>query len=93
MGFCSIYAPNLSYTHIRIWEWMETYLPYVEWINCGDFNMVEWDGDRGGGVGYVISGLERQTWSKCKASLQMFDPNWWKTGVDYGEWFTRSNFR
>jgi hypothetical protein len=55
--------------------------------------MVEWDGDRGGGVGYVINGSEKQAWSKCKASLQLFDPNWGKKGVDYGGWFTWSNFR
>ena len=55
--------------------------------------MVEWDGDRGGGVGYVISGSKKQVWFKCKASLQLFEPNWEKKGFDYGGWFTWSKFR
>jgi hypothetical protein len=50
---------TLALTHIHLWMWMETSLPYVEWIIGGDFNMVEWDGDRGGGVGSVISGSEK----------------------------------
>ena len=31
--------------------------------------MVQWDGDRGAGFGSVISGLEKNAWSRCKASL------------------------
>jgi hypothetical protein len=28
-----------------------------------------------GGVGTVVSGLEKQVWSRCKTMLRLFDPN------------------
>lgn len=41
----------------------------------------------------MISGSQKHAWSKCKASIQLFDPNWGNKGLDYGGWFTWSNFR
>jgi hypothetical protein len=67
---------------------MASSLPAAEWVVEGDFNMVEWDGDRGGGRGPVISGVEKQAWCRCKDSLHIFDPNWKQKGLYYGEWFT-----
>jgi hypothetical protein len=92
-GFHSVYVPNLSLKRMHLWMCMETSIQYVEWIIGEYFNMVEWDGDRGGGVGFMISGSEKQAWSKCKSPLQLFNPNWGKKGIDYSEWFTWSNFR
>lgn len=65
----------------------------AEWIVGGDLNMVEWSGDRDGGVGSVVSGQEKQAWSHCKAALHVFDPNWRKRNLDYGGWFAWCNFR
>lgn len=46
--------------------------------------MVEWDGDKKGGIGCIISGLEKWTWTSYKATLQLFDPKWGRKGWDYG---------
>jgi hypothetical protein len=73
--------------------WMETSLLVANWIIGRHFNMVEWDGDRGGGVGYMISGSEKPVSYNCKSSLHLFDLNWGKKGVYYGVWFTLSKFR
>ena len=67
--------------------------PYVDWILGGDINMVEQDGDRKGRFGYIVSGLDKQTWTRCKATLEPFDPNWGRKGWEYGGQFTWSNFR
>ena len=41
----------------------------------------------------VVSGFEKHVWERCKAALQLLDPNWGEKGFDYGGWFTLSNFR
>jgi len=41
----------------------------------------------------VVSGFEKHVWARCKAALQLLDPNWGEKGFDYGGWFTLSNFR
>ena len=43
--------------------------PNVQQIVGGDFDMVEWDGDRCGGRLVVIIGLEKQGWCRCKDAL------------------------
>ena len=48
---------------------------------------------RRGLIGFVISGLEKQAWTRCKATLQVFYPNWGRKEWDYGGWFTWSSFR
>ena len=63
LGFCSIYAPNSSLAHSHLWDLMASYLPDVDWIVGGDFNMMKWEGDRGGGA-------EKQAWSRCMVALQ-----------------------
>lgn len=72
LGFCSVYAPNLSLARVRIWEWMASSLSDAEWIIGSEFHMVEWEGYRGGGAGTVVSGLEKLAWLRCKATLQLF---------------------
>jgi hypothetical protein len=69
-----MYAPNSYLVCIHLWAWMETSLLDANQIIGRHFNMVEWDGDRGGGVGYMISGSEKPVWYKCKSSLHLFDP-------------------
>lgn len=39
-----------------------------------------------------MCGVEMQSWSRCRAILQLFDTNWGKRGLDIGRWFTWSNF-
>jgi len=89
VGFCSMYGPKLTSTCIHLWEWMDTSLLDVNQKIGRHFNMFEWDG----GVGYMISGLEKSVWYKCKSSLHLFDPNLGKNGVYYGGWFNLSKFR
>jgi hypothetical protein len=48
---------------------MASSLSTVDWIVGGDFNMVQWEGDCGGGVGVVFSGAERKDWLRCKYTL------------------------
>lgn len=55
--------------------------------------MVEWDGDCSVEAQVVISGLEKQVMSHCKDILQIFDHNWKQKGIDYGGWFTWTNYR
>jgi hypothetical protein len=93
VGFLFVYAPNIIFSHTHIWMWMEKYLPNYKWIIGGYFKMVEWDGDRGGGAGYVINVLEKQAWPKCKSYLQLFNPNWGMKGIEYDGWFSWSKFR
>jgi hypothetical protein len=90
LGLCLVYAPNISLDRLNLWERMVSSLLDAEWFVGGDFNMVEWEG---GDVGVVISGSEKHAWARCKAGLQLFDPKWWKKGIDYGGWFTWSNLR
>ena len=71
LGFCSIYAPNSSSKHTQICTRLESSLTYVEWILGGDFNMVEWDIDREGGVSCVISG-QRNKHGLCVRPLFKF---------------------
>jgi hypothetical protein len=54
-----------------------------DWIIGGDFNMVEWEGDRGGGACLVVGGAKNKAWSMCKDSLPIFYPNWEKK---FGFW-------
>jgi hypothetical protein len=47
----------------------------TEWIIGGDFNMVEWEGDMGSGVGLVVCGSKKQASLRCKVTFHLFDPN------------------
>ena len=51
-----VYAPNISSARAHLWEWIAS-LPDAKCIICGDFNMVEWEGDQVGGLGSVVCGL------------------------------------
>jgi hypothetical protein len=62
IGLYVIYAPNLNSEHRQLWDWMASSLSATDWILWEDLNMVEWDGDHGGGVGHVISGAKKQAW-------------------------------
>ena len=44
LGFCVVYAPNLSLECGWQRDWMVSSLPIVDWIVGGDFNMVKWGG-------------------------------------------------
>ena len=48
--------------------------------------MVEWSRDRYGGFESVIFGMEKWVWSRCKATLQLFDLNWQYKDFEYGGW-------
>jgi hypothetical protein len=61
LGLCSMYAPSMSSAKLNLWEWMTSSLLDVEWIVGKYFNMVEWEGDWGGGLGEVASGFEKNT--------------------------------
>ena len=54
-----MHVPNLSLEGMHLWMCMETSIQYVERIIGKYFNMVEWDGDRVGRVGFVISGSKK----------------------------------
>lgn len=50
---------------------MVSSLPNEDWIVGGDFNIVEWEGDWGGGVGSMVCGIEKQKWQRCKSTLRL----------------------
>jgi hypothetical protein len=71
LGFCSLYAPNLKSATLNLCNWMTSSLLDVEWIVGGNLTMVEWEGDRDGGVGAAVSGFEKHYWARCKAAPQL----------------------
>ena len=62
-GFFSIYATNPTANRFIVWEWMASSLPTMKSTIGGDLNMVEQASNKDGGVGSVISSLEKQAWS------------------------------
>ena len=58
------------------------------WIVGGNLNMVEWEGDQGGGVGSIVCGAEKPSWSRHKDIIQNLDPKWGKRGLESRHWFT-----
>ena len=63
---------------------MASSLPYVDWIMDDDFILVEWEGDQGVGViDSTMCGVEKQSSSKCKDSLQILDLNCEKNGLEF----------
>lgn len=84
IGLCLAYAPNSSTNRCTPCDWMASSLRNVEWILGDDFNMVEWVGDKNGGVDSVISRAKKHAWTRCKAILQVVDINWKKKSMDCG---------
>jgi hypothetical protein len=42
-----------------LWDWMPSSLLGANWFVNGDFNMVEWEGDQGGGTIIVVTSVEK----------------------------------
>ena len=76
--------PTLLLIGLLFGNAMDSSLPTTKWTIGGDLNMVERSSDRDGGVGSVISSLEKQAWSWCKVYLHMFDPICGKRYFNYG---------
>jgi hypothetical protein len=64
VGLYFVYSPNTSINRCTLWEWMDSSLTVAHWIIRGNFNMVEWERDRDGVVGSIISSVEKQAWSR-----------------------------
>ena len=46
----------------------------------GNLNMVEWEGDQGGGVGSMVCGVKKSAWSRHKDIIKPLIQNAVKEG-------------
>lgn len=51
-GICSVYASNDWKERITLWDWIDN-LPDLPWIVGGDFNMIESQADKEGGLPFT----------------------------------------
>lgn len=62
-GVCSMYAPNDYKERIVLWKWLLD-LPNIPWVVGGDFNMVENDEDKKGGLNLEWKSHEKLFWMR-----------------------------
>ena len=91
-GVCSIYAPNEVKDQIILWNLLCN-LSNIPWILAGDFNMVENQEDKLGGLPFAWKHQEKIYWDQCKHKLNLFDPLEGQRNVTPGLWFTWCNFK
>lgn len=72
-GICSIYASNDYKERTSLWNWLHS-LPNIPWIMVGDFNMIESQNDKAGGLPFEWKNSERPHWDRLKKHFQLFDP-------------------
>lgn len=72
-GVCSVYAANDYMERSSFWTWL-TSLPDIPWMFGGDFNMVENQEDKMGGLPFSWKDQERLTWNNFKRAKSLFDP-------------------
>ena len=90
-GVFSIYAPNEVKDRIILWDWLHN-LANIPWILAGDFNMVENQDDKSGGLPFAWKHQEKFYWDRCKHKLNLFDPMEGCRRDDTSLWFTWCNF-
>ncbi|XP_059072101.1 uncharacterized protein LOC131872684 [Cryptomeria japonica] len=73
-----------------LWEWM-TSLPCIPWVIAGDFNMVEHQDNKGGGLPFAWKDMKKSHWFKMKNSLQLYDPLAGNKNNNPGPWYTWCN--
>ncbi|XP_057873595.1 uncharacterized protein LOC131079610 [Cryptomeria japonica] len=93
VGFCSIYVPNSSLERTSLWEWLRYYLPNVDWVLGGDFNMVEHPSYRSWNSSTRLSHSEFEAWTLTRNSLGVHDSILGKTNLQMPHWFTWNNCR
>jgi endonuclease/exonuclease/phosphatase family metal-dependent hydrolase len=74
IGTVNVYAPNLAYERLVLWETLAESLPQAcQWILCGDFNMVLSSDDNSNPDGHTISDQERLAFLHLISHLQVQD--------------------
>jgi hypothetical protein len=91
-GICAIYASNDYSERASFWSWLSL-LPDIPWVFGGDFNMIENQEDKMGGLPFSWKDQERKTWYNFKISKSLFDPLSGNRNSNSGLWFTWCNFQ
>ncbi|XP_059066391.1 uncharacterized protein LOC131857706 [Cryptomeria japonica] len=91
-GICSVYASNAWNERISLWDWIND-LPDLPWIVGGDFNMVESQIDKEGGLPFTWKDREKLHWDRMKRNKLFFDPLAGNKDLSPGIWHTWCNFQ
>ncbi|XP_059077178.1 uncharacterized protein LOC131876287 [Cryptomeria japonica] len=91
-GICSVYAANDYTERSMFWSWLSS-LPDIPWMFGGDFNMIENQEDKLGGLPFSWKEQERLTWNNFKRTKSLFDPLRGSKNNNPSLWFTWCNFQ
>eukprot|EP00249_Psilotum_nudum_P012276 c23690_g1_i1 orf=256-672(+) len=69
----NVYAPNNYVEREEMWGRLEKRLEDGKYVLMGDFNMVEQEEDRRGGLGSGMHGTEKEAWEKLKWKVGLVD--------------------
>lgn len=74
-GVVAVYAPNNHRQREALWNELSSTLDKRKpWVIARDFNMVEAQGDRKGGTGKILRGVEKRTWNCFRKDLIFMIP-------------------
>jgi exonuclease III len=74
LAFLAIYAPNQARARTTLWTEIVQELDHtINWIFCGDYNMVEREVDCKGGRMETMAGAERIAWNNVKRRFHLED--------------------
>ncbi|GLJ49275.1 hypothetical protein SUGI_1041170 [Cryptomeria japonica] len=91
-GICSVYASNDWKERITLWDWIDN-LPDLPWIVGGDFNMIESQADKEGGLPFTWKDGEKLHWDRMKINKLLYDPLAGNKDLSPGIWHTWCNFQ
>eukprot|EP00249_Psilotum_nudum_P003895 c17395_g1_i3 orf=13-273(+) len=69
----NVYAPNNSREREELWRQIDEMIDSGKYVIMGDFNMIEQEQDKRGGVSSTIQGTERASWEQVKWRAGLVD--------------------
>eukprot|EP00249_Psilotum_nudum_P003894 c17395_g1_i1 orf=13-462(+) len=69
----NVYAPNNSREREELWRQIDEMIDSGKYVIMGDFNMIEQEQDKKGGVNAAIQGAEKVSWENVKWKIGLAD--------------------
>lgn len=75
IGGVIVYAPNNHKQREALWNELSLIMldKCKPWVIVGDYNMIDAQGDRKGGSGKILKGVERRAWNHFKRRFNLVD--------------------
>lgn len=77
---------------MSLWNWLAA-LPSIPWVMARDFNMIENQDDKAGGIPFEWKCQEKPHWDRFKQHMQLFDPLEVSKSESSALWYTWCNFQ